>query len=134
MDEARRTDSIGIVELGFEMAERDGRPVPGSVKEALDWWPSDFAVGMLHAAMKPIENLSTLIGLTWAFAELHEGIARMEGEGLLSERGREVLGGIADREKKALGVCLAEMGGGGRAYEEFWSGYVLGREEIERTL
>ena len=134
MDEARRTDSISIVELGFEMAERDGRLVPGSVKEALDWWPSDFAVGMLHAAMKPIENLSTLIGLTWAFVELHEGIARMEGEGLLSERGREVLGGIADREKKALGVCLAEMEGGDRAYEEFRSGYVLGREEIERTL
>ena len=134
IDEARRTDSIGLAELGLEMAERSGRPVPGSVKEALEWWPSDFAVGMLHAAMKPMEHLSTLVGLTWAFAELHEGVARMEGEGLLSERGREVLSGIAEREKKALGVCLAEMGGEGRAYEEFWCGYVLGREEIERTM
>lgn len=142
MDEARRTDSIGIVELGFEMASRSGRAVPSSVKEALDWWPSDFALCMLHAAMKPVENLHTLMGLTWAFVELHEGIARMpeEGEeGLLSEKGREALGEIAGREKMALEVCLAEMGegrrgGGGRAYEEFWSGYVWGREQIERTL
>ena len=133
MDEARRNDSIGLVELGLEMARRSGNPVPSSVKEALEWWPSEFAVAMLHAAMRPSGNLHTLVGLAWAFMELHEGIAGDEGV-LLSQREREVLGRIAGRERMALGVCLEEMEEVGGAFEDFWVGYTLGRGEIKRLL
>ena len=136
MDEARRTDSTGIIELGFEMAKRSGNPIPGSVKEALEWWPSDFALRMLHAAMRPTRNFYTLLGLTWAFVELHEGIAGGEGvaQELLLPSGRIILGRIARREKTALGVCLGEMQGVGGAYGQFWGGYVLGRDEIARLI
>lgn len=136
MDEARRTDSIGIIDLGFEMAKRSGNPIPGSVKEALQWWPSDFAVRMLYAAMRPTRNFYTLVGLTWAFMELHEGIAGGKGvaQELLSPWGRIISGRIAGREKMALGVCLGEMQGVGGAYGQFWGGYVLGRDEIARLI
>ena len=64
MDEARRTDVVGILELGVEMARQAGLTVPQSLKEALEEWPSDFAVAMLHLSMRPNKNSGLLLGLS----------------------------------------------------------------------
>jgi phage terminase Nu1 subunit (DNA packaging protein) len=130
MDEVRRTDAGGLVELGLEMVARLARrrchddsgsvrhaddvgtvggadadadadadfdsdsdsntdadanadaaggiadaPPPASFKEVLDRWPSDFALAMLHASMRPVANTGLLLGLAWAFVGLHELLA-----------------------------------------------------------
>ena len=138
MDEAIRTDNIGIIELGFEIAQISGQPKPASVKQALEWWPSDFATGLLHLGMRPLEKLDELLGLTWAFVELHQGVA-VAGEGcqaqMLSDRGKVLLVDIASREEIALRACLHEMEKEGKKVsKEFRSGYFRGRKAIQRIL
>ena len=75
MDEARRIDSAGLVELGLEMIKRSGLPEPESLKEVLENWPSGFALQMLHWSMRPMANFGLLLGLAWAFFGLHDAVA-----------------------------------------------------------
>ncbi|KAJ9639550.1 hypothetical protein H2199_006585 [Coniosporium tulheliwenetii] len=103
MDEVRRPHTVGLVELGLEMMQRAGLSAPRSLKEALEGRDDRFAVEMLHASMKPIQNANFLIGLAWAFVQLHEALT---ASSLLSEASQEVLKQIARRERDGLRACL----------------------------
>lgn len=128
MDEVRRTESVGLVELGQEMMKRSGLPELASLKEVLETWPSEFALWMLHVSMRPMENAGLLLGLAWAFMELHDAMTSCT---LLSASGQGVLARIARRERDSLQVCLQEVQNDQVRYAEFCRGYHLGRGEVE---
>ncbi|SLM35864.1 PqqC-like protein [Lasallia pustulata] len=128
MDEARRIESIGLVELGQEMMKRSGLPALASLKEVLETWPSEFALWMLHASMRPIENAGLLLGLAWAFMDFHKAMTSCT---LLSASGQGVLAQIARRERDSLEVCLKEVESDQVRYADFCRGYHLGRGEVE---
>ena len=128
MDEARRTDSAGLLELGLEMLHNSGVPQPHSLREVLEKWPSDFALKMLHLSMRPMANSGLLLGLAWAFVGLHHIMASSM---LLSASGRDVCAQIVRRERECLNVCFEELKNNKGQHADFHHGYGLGTAEIE---
>ena len=131
MDEARREDSMGLLELGLEMSANSLSRSPESLKQVLDLWPSTFSLGMLHLSMRPLRNIDLLLGMTWGFVELHHAMAKST---LLSDSSKEVLHRIASREQAGLNMCLDELRVRMNAFEEFGRGLILARAEIEHCF
>lgn len=131
MDEARRTDSVGLVELGLALTEKFGLARPSSLQEVLTRWPSEFALAMLHWSMRPTANGAMLLGLAWAFVALHDAMARSD---VFSEAHREALRQIARRERDGLKGCLEEVKTNEEDYAMFCQGYFAGKEEIEKCI
>ena len=132
MDEARRTDSVGLVELGLALAEKSGAAqAPSSLQEVLAKWPSDFALTMLHWSMRPQANGAMLLGLAWAFVALHDA---MTGSELFSARHQQDLRHIAQRERDGLTGCLNELKTNEGDYAMFCQGYLTGKREIEKCI
>lgn len=128
MDEARRVDSAGLVELGLEMMKRSGLPEPASLKEVLEKWPSEFALKMLHLSMRPMASYGLLLGLAWAFVGLHDLLA---SSALLSPLSKAALTQIVRRERDCLEICLKELKDDKIQSADFHRGYVLGNAEVE---
>jgi hypothetical protein len=127
IDESHRT-LLGLSEMGLELLRRQGLEEPGTLDEALEMWPSDFACQMLQLSRHPISQTPTLLGLASAFVELHTFVASTN---LLSATSREMLKLMAQRETRILGLCLRELQDRGRPYTfEFRAAYNRGREEI----
>lgn len=131
MDEARRTDSVGLVELGLALTEKAGLSPPASLQEVLTNWPSEFALTMLHTSMRPTANAALLLGLAWAFVALHDALTH---SAILSDTHQQVLRQIARRERDSLTVCLNELKTNGSEYAMFCKGYHVGKAEIERCF
>ena len=110
MDEAAKTDSVGLVEIGQEMLRHFGYPDVGSLKQVLDKWDPQPATAMAHLAMRPFSNRGLLIGMAVAFTCLHGELAA-PSSGLLCKDSQEVLGDIARRERENLEYCLKELDG-----------------------
>lgn len=127
MDEVRRTDVLGLVEVGLEMLRIAGLPEPKDLKEAMEGRDEAFARLMLHYAMKPMQNMGLLLGLSWAFAELHEAMAESE---LLTPTNQAVLRHIGRRERESLAICREEIEADEILHAKFQKGYNLGRAEI----
>jgi hypothetical protein len=130
MDEVRRTDALGLVEMGLEMMERLGLPKPCFLKEVLDGRDEGFAITMLHLSMKPMHNAALLLGMAWAFKKLHEALASAACD-LLTPSSQDVLRRIALRERESLEVCLGELRADEIRYRDFCRGVNIGRSEIE---
>lgn len=131
MDEVRRTENIGLVELGLEIVKKlePGVDEPTCLKDVLDTWPgSGLALQMLHLCQRPIENTGLLLGLAMAFVDLHEAIA---GSYWLLPANTRTLQDIARRERENLRICLEELQSAGSHYLDFWRGYCLARADIE---
>lgn len=128
MDEARRVDSAGLVELGLEMMKRSGLPEPASLKEVLENWPSDFALKMLHLSMRPMASYGLLLGLASAFVGLHDVLASST---LLSPVSKLALTQIVRRERDCLEICFKELKDDKIQCENFHRGYALGNAEVE---
>jgi len=128
MDEARRIDSAGLVELGVAMMKTSGLPEPASLKDVLEAWPSEFAIEILHLSMRPMANFGLLLGLAWAFVGLHDA---MTSSALLSPAGKAVLMQIVRRERDGLEVCFRELQEDKIRCADFHRGYELGRAEVE---
>ncbi|KAJ4990900.1 hypothetical protein SVAN01_03689 [Stagonosporopsis vannaccii] len=116
MDEVRRTDdgeSIGIVELGLEMCSRAEIAMPKNLKEVVAFGSGEsgaFCRWMLSLSMQWLKQRDMLIGMSWAFMNLHEAVARLsEHESLLSSASAQVLEGIARRERAGLEICKADI-------------------------
>ncbi|KAI5839458.1 hypothetical protein DFP73DRAFT_561702 [Morchella snyderi] len=128
MDEVRRVEGIGLVELGLEMIRRHGLPEPTCLKEVLGTWHSEFALLMLHLSMRPMENRGLLLGVTSAFVSLYDVVAAST---LLSAGGSEALAQMADRGRHSLQICLAELRDDEAFYADYCRGQNVGRAEIE---
>lgn len=128
MDEVRRGERLGLVELGLEMVQRAGLPEPANLSGVSQEKESSFAHMMLYWSMRPMEHASFLLGLTAAFAGLHDAVA--SSPSLLSVASREALAQIASRERSNLGVCLEELRGDSSKHADFQRGYRRARGEI----
>ncbi|KAF3313127.1 hypothetical protein TWF173_006301 [Orbilia oligospora] len=132
MDEVRRKESIGLVELGLEMVKFSGSMEPTCLKDVLETWKSDFGLLMLHLCQRPIENTGLLLGLAMAFVDLHDAVALSPI--LLSNDSRRLLHDIAKRERDNLDLCLQELESTPPRFLDFCRGYHLGRAEIDRCF
>jgi hypothetical protein len=112
--------------MGLHMARQAGLPQPASLREALDLWPCEFSVTLLHLAMRPIRHRATLLGLASAFSELHEAVLRSK---LLPAEDRETLRHIIWVERLAFKICIEAE----RATDQGYSDYERGRELGQRA-
>ncbi|KAG9197116.1 hypothetical protein G6514_002258 [Epicoccum nigrum] len=141
MDEVHRTNegnSIGIVELGLEICTRAGINVPVSLNEAVALGNAEsaaFCKWMVHFSMQWLAQQDMLIGMSWAFMELHEAVARLdEGQGLLSSTSARVLEDIARRERAGLQVCREEISVIEQRRADFERGLAIARKAMETLL
>jgi hypothetical protein len=116
MDEVHRTDngeSFGIVELGQEICSRADIRIPTNLKEIVSMGSAEsvaFSQWMVSLSMQWLAQQDVLIGMSWAFMELHEAIARLRNDqALLSPSSAKMLEGIAQRERAGLSICKEEI-------------------------
>ncbi|MCJ1357577.1 MAG: hypothetical protein MMC33_007573 [Icmadophila ericetorum] len=128
IQECDKVAAMGLIELGLEIVRSQGLRKPISLKEALEEWPSDFARTMLHISMRPVENAETLLGLAWAFVDLHETIASSP---ILSAPSQVSLQQIAKRERENLKRCMRELECEDFRNAKFQTAYNRGRLEID---
>ena len=127
MDEARRSDSAGLVEIGIELMATLNMKRPADLKDVLEAFPSAFGEQILHLSMRPMENSGLLLGLAWAFIGLHD---LMSTSPLLSPARRAVLSQMVQRERDSLEVCYKELKDNEVLATDFLRGFKLGRSEI----
>ncbi|KAJ4331692.1 hypothetical protein N0V87_008972 [Didymella glomerata] len=116
MDEVHRTDngeSFGIVELGQEICSRADIRIPTNLKEIVSMGSAEsvaFSQWMVSLSMQWLAQQDVLIGMSWAFMELHEAIARLRNDqALLGPSSAKMLEGIAQRERAGLSICKEEI-------------------------
>ncbi|KAE8153822.1 hypothetical protein BDV25DRAFT_127012 [Aspergillus avenaceus] len=131
MDEVRRDDRIDLIDIGMDMVQWNGLRHPGSLTEVLEWWPSTFAEAMLSRSLRPRQHTAMLFGLTQAFVHLHRWCV---SSSLLSCRAREALHHITRREQESLDECIQGLHEKQSEYQEFLTGYDMGRCEIEKCF
>ncbi len=78
--------------------------------------------------MYAMENVATLLGLAWAFVELHRVVA--SSSSLLCDASREILDQIAKREEEGLKICLLELEQEGFRMSDFQAAFARGSVEI----
>ncbi|KAE9983033.1 hypothetical protein BLS_005050 [Venturia inaequalis] len=106
MDEVSQPNSsFGLVEIGIEIADKHMHFSPATLSEVLTKYPSTAAEDMLALSNRPVENVGVLMGMAWAFAEMHEIVGNMD---LFSVRAKGALESIAQREKAGLQVCIEQ--------------------------
>jgi hypothetical protein len=138
MDEVRRTEdgqAIGIIELGFEMCKRMGLGTPKNMRDAVSLGNAEsiaFAEWMVWTGMRWLAHRDLLIGMAWAFMEVHEMIATSIGDQpILSEEGLCILKDIADRERSGLEVCKMEIEADEARNTQFRRGHMIAWRAIE---
>ncbi|KAK0701439.1 hypothetical protein B0T21DRAFT_268364, partial [Apiosordaria backusii] len=118
MDDALRGNTVGVVELGIEMvaAALAAEPnpawkgLPRSPAEVLERWPSETAAIMLSLTTSPNRNAGSLIGLYWAFVDLHDVMCSSAAHhGLLSQASCNLLSAITKRERVCLVECIDHL-------------------------
>ncbi|KAH6203196.1 hypothetical protein HBI53_141210 [Parastagonospora nodorum] len=132
MDEVRRTAVTGLIDLGLEMMALAGFDKPANLRDVVDLGDTEFvpfAEWMVAVSMRWKERRDVLVGMAWAGMEVHEVVAR-EGEGCLSAGGRELLKGIAGRERVGLEGWKREVEGDERRRREFEWGYEVMWEAV----
>ncbi|OAL02026.1 hypothetical protein IQ06DRAFT_273072 [Phaeosphaeriaceae sp. SRC1lsM3a] len=138
MDEVRRTDAghaVGIIDLGIQMCQTAGLEKPKNLRDAVSDCDVDitaFAEWMVWMSLQWLTYRDMLVGMTWAFMELHEMVAKMDEEhAFLDEGGRRILRAIAARERSGLEVCLKEIEADSARQSDFWKGIGIARRAIE---
>jgi hypothetical protein len=126
MDELRRTDCVGVHELGLQMMKSARMPEPACLKEVLDGRESESAVRMMHLSMRPMEHRHALLGMAWAFVGLHESLATSGPDtALLSVESKRTLGVMAQRERVGLQTCLETIREDAAQLGDFEAGFRL---------
>jgi hypothetical protein len=130
LDEMSRDDQVDLVDIGMEMISQaaPGEPVPEGIEHALELWPSPFAERMLSASKRPSELRWMLLGMTQAFAELHEAVS--SSGVLLSAASRAALELIAKRERESLRMCVEDLVHGSAEMSDYLRGHQMGVQEI----
>ena len=131
MDEVRQSERRGLIEIGLEMAQLHENWRPESLAQALERWPSDYAVQMLQLSMRPIRYANVLLGMVRTFAELHTAIIET---GVLSNINCTALKQIVIRENAALDDCLLGIEACEKAKSEFCIGRNMTITWIERCF
>lgn len=127
MDEARRTDTMGLVNIGMELAQACGVKPPATLHEVLERWPCRFSLDMLHLAMRPVANRDLLLGMMTGFLCLQDAVAASD---LLSFETRNALVQLTLREREGLEVCKNELRGDDIKLQDFDKGNMLVYREL----
>jgi hypothetical protein len=91
-----------------------------------------FAEWMVWIGMRWLTYGDLLVGMAWAFMELHETVAEVNGESaLMDEASRQTLKGIASRERNGLEVCKREIETDEKRNTEFRRGVATARRAIQ---
>lgn len=137
MDEVHRTDngeSFGIVELGQEICSRADIRIPADLKEIVGMGSAEsvaFSKWMVSLSMQWLAQQDVLIGMSWAFMELHEAIASLRADqALLSPASAAMLEGIAQRERVGLSICKEEINKSEQRRADFQKGLATARRAI----
>jgi hypothetical protein len=138
MDEVHRTDdgqAIGIIELGLEMCRTVGIKEPSSFREAVMLGNAEsvaFSEWMVWMGMRWLEHRDLLVGMAWAFMEVHEVLVEAGQHGvLLDGKSRQLLKEIAARERKGMEVCKKEIHQDAQRKTDFRKGVAIARKAIE---
>ena len=138
MDEVHRTDdgqAIGLIEVGLEMCRSAGMRIPSSLEEAVAMGNDEsvsFSQWMVWMGMRWLAHQDLLVGMTWAFMEVHEAIARGQGDmALLCEESRCVLQEIVIRERTGLDICKEEIFQDQKRKQEFCTGLCIARRAVQ---
>jgi hypothetical protein len=138
MDEVHRTDrghAIGIIELGFRMCHCAGLKEPENLRAVVALGDAEtvvFAEWMAWMGMRWLAYRDVLVGMAWAFMEIHEMVAGLDGEcGLLDQSDMRILKGIARSERVRLQVCRREIVADAVRTADFRKGVAVGRRAIE---
>ncbi|KAK4196664.1 hypothetical protein QBC40DRAFT_342561 [Triangularia verruculosa] len=135
MDDVLRDNTVGVVELGIEMvaaalaAEPDPawKGLPRSPAEVLERWPSETAAIMLSLTTSPNRNAGSLIGLHWAFIDLHDVMCSSAAHhGLLSQASCDLLSAITKRERVCLVECIDHLKEDGSMMKDIHESYGWG--------
>ncbi|KZM27475.1 uncharacterized protein EKO05_0005245 [Ascochyta rabiei] len=139
MDEVHRTGSgqaSGIVELGLEICRRADICVPATLKDIVGSSNAEsvaFARWMMSLSTHWLTHCDVLIGMSWAFMELHELIAGLELENsILSPESAQVLQGIARRERAGLEACERDISESEQRKRDFERGLATANRAIRR--
>ncbi|KAK7177450.1 hypothetical protein PSPO01_16500 [Paraphaeosphaeria sporulosa] len=137
MEEVWRTDSgdaRGIVELGLEMCAHAGLRKPQTLKELVALGSLESAAlseWMLWMGMRWLTYRDVLVGMSWAFMEVHESIGRLGGsDSRLSGEARQTLRAIAGRERDGLEACRLELKSSDARKEAFEKGIAVARRAL----
>jgi hypothetical protein len=138
MDEVRRTDrghASGIIELGLRLCRRAGLKEPENPRAVVALGDADtvmFVEWMAWMGMRWLSYRDVLVGMAWAFMEIHEMVAGLDREcGLLDQSGMRILKDIARRERVELQVCRREIVADEVRNADFRKGVAVGRCAIE---
>jgi hypothetical protein len=138
MDEVHRTDdgqAIGIIELGLEMCRAAGMKEPSCFRDAVMLGNAEsvaFSEWMVWMGMRWLEHRDVLVGMAWAFMEVHEVLVEAGSDGvLLDGKSRQILKGIAARERKGLEVCKKEIYQDAQRTADFKKGVAIARKAIK---
>ncbi|KAK5991812.1 hypothetical protein PT974_05197 [Cladobotryum mycophilum] len=128
MDEARRTNQVGLVEIGLELARACDTKSPASLREVLERWPCQFSTTIMHTSMQPTKNKGYLLGMMNGFVNLHDSVAESN---LLPVEMKIALKQIIVRERDGMSICLQEIVGNKRELENFSKGYQVVEQQIK---
>ncbi|OJD30387.1 atpase-like protein [Diplodia corticola] len=129
MDEVKRLEAAGLVELGLRMATAVRGAAPGCLADVVEA-DADYAV-LLKLASSPKRHFPVLLGLSWAFVGLHQAVAN---SALLDAGGQAMLRDIASREASSLAECIALSGAMGSANADVCEGFRLGTFFIDSCI
>ncbi|KAJ4343418.1 hypothetical protein N0V95_006642 [Ascochyta clinopodiicola] len=139
MDEVHRTgngQASGIVELGLEICRRADVCVPAKLKDIVELGDAEsfaFSQWMMSLSVQWLTHCDMLVGMSWAFMELHELIAGLKFENsILSPESAQALQGIARRERAGLEICKRDILGSEQRKRDFERGLATANKAIRR--
>lgn len=141
MDEVRRTDkgqAIGIVELGLAMCRRADLGERANLNEVVALGGAQsvaFSAWMMRMSSAWLAHGDVLVGMAWAFMEMHEVVAGYDGEdAVLGGQDRMVLGDIAARERAGLESCKRELAADQAREAAFATGVAVAKAGISTSM
>ncbi|KAE8369556.1 hypothetical protein BDV27DRAFT_153044 [Aspergillus caelatus] len=129
MDEVRREDPQGLVEIGLDIINQSGSRAPQDLDEVLRWWPSSFAYTLASLAMQPRKYTWCLFGMTQAFVHLHKYLS-VHGS-VMSAKSQAILVEISAREQIILDSLRDGQVENGPEVRELHAGYAMAKTEVE---
>jgi hypothetical protein len=82
--------------------------------------------------MRLLEHRDLLVGMAWAFMEVHEVLVEAGQHGvLLDGKSRQLLKEIAARERNGMEVCKKEIHQDAQRKTDFRKGVAIARKAIE---
>lgn len=125
MDEARRSDRAGLVDIGLELCQTCGITGLQSLQHVLNRFPDPFCITMLQLSMESARRKWTLLGMSYGFLTLQDAVARSDLLDAISKCSLQLL--IA-RERVVFSECLKRIPQHGQERTDFSEGFAWAQD------